>query len=82
MRRRTHGSLRECAFGILFALREVFVIQESSRAERADQVLLQLSDLKIAGEADQMRAQVKLAAHAVEKFQAFHQRGRNDQHGV
>ena len=79
---RTHGRLGEGSLGGFFAGGEGFVFEKSGGAQRIDQMLLQIADLQVAGELNQMIAEIEIAALAVEKFQALHQRGRNDQRRV
>ena len=76
------GASGEFPLAARFHLRERFVFQESRRAEGLDQVLFELADLQIAGDADQHGAQVQVGLAAVKAAQALDQGRRDDQHRV
>ena len=82
MRRFTHRLLGE--FAPLFALhaREGVVFQKARVGERVDRWCAISSVSRSAGDPRQCGAQIQLGVLAVEAFQAFHQRRRNNQHGV
>ena len=82
MRGLPRGGIGEGTFGLVFAAEEILVFEKPGLAERVDQVLLQPADLQIAGQANQMLAQIERAVRAVKIGQAFHQRRRNNQRRV
>jgi hypothetical protein len=72
----------ECALYIGPPLLEIFILEESSAAQRVEQMRFELACAHIAGDANQVRAQIQPAVLAIKKFQAAHQRGRYDQRGI
>ena len=59
-----------------------FVFEESSLAERVEQMLFEFADLDFAGDPNQVGAQIQTGLLAVETSQALHQLRRNEQHGI
>ena len=80
--RRTGRRFGEGPLRGFLASRERFILEKSGGAQRVDQVLLQIPDLQIAGDPDQILAQIEISGFAVEKFEAFDERRRNDERCV
>ena len=59
-----------------------FVFQKSGLAERVEQMLFEFADLNLAGDPNQVGAQIQTGLLAVEARQALHQLRRNEQHGI
>ena len=53
------GRAGERLLGFLLAAKEILVFEKPSLAETVDQVLLQPADIQIAGQANQMLAQIE-----------------------
>src|SRR5260370_28996086 len=82
MRRLSARLLSETPLALFPHARVILVVQKSAAGQCADDVAFQLADAQIAGDADQLGAQIELRCLTIEAAQALDQSGRNDESGV
>ena len=82
MRGFAKGRLGEGAFGFGAAPRKVVIFEKAGIAERIQQIGFDIAGLKVAGDPHQMSSQIQGVVFAVEEFQAFDERWRDDQRCV
>ena len=61
---------------------KVFVFKETSAAKRVQEMLFKIARVEIAGEPDQVGAQIEPVVLAIEEFETTDQRGRDDQRRI
>jgi hypothetical protein len=82
VRRLAHRLFGELAPLFPLHAREILVLQEAGLGQSLHQAPGDFFGLQPAGDPCQGGPQVQIAVAAIEAFQAFHQRRRNNQHGI